>query len=107
MQDQAVGKPNVQLQNNDGVIYQDISYCGDYDNRSGDISRNTNAPTTAAESIFSGHQGHQFDLLVQRKWFIKANEGDIRESYEFEDRVGAGAFGAVYRVRDRRDGKSQ
>lgn len=46
-------------------------------------------------------------MLVQRKWFIKANEGDIREKYEFEDRVGAGAFGAVYRVRDRQDGKLQ
>jgi len=46
-------------------------------------------------------------LLVQRKWFIQAIEGDIRQRYEFEDRIGAGAFGAVYRVKDKEDGKLQ
>ena len=46
------------------------------------------------------------EKLVQRKWFIRMNQGDIRDKYDFEDRVGAGTFGLVYRVRDKQEGGS-
>jgi len=66
-----------------------------------------------AQTVHATHAGEQetleqdatpVDFLVQRKWFITAREGDIRERYEFQDRVGAGTFGSVYRVRDPLDG---
>ena len=49
---------------------------------------------------------NQIDFLVQRKWFIVAHECDIRQRYEFLERIGAGAFGSVYKVRDPLSGKA-
>ena len=45
------------------------------------------------------------DFLVQKKWLIRSIQGHIQDKYEFEDRVGTGAFGAVYRARDKEGGK--
>ena len=47
----------------------------------------------------------QLDYLVQRKWFIQAKDGEIQDKYNFQERIGSGTFGLVYRVTDPQDGK--
>ena len=102
----AIEKPHVQLINNRDNVIEPFSECGYQTNSS--LSQLQQGTTQAGESCnLSSGIKHQFspllDLLVQRKWFIKAKEGDIREHYDFEDQVGSGTFGRVYRVRDKRD----
>ena len=54
---------------------------------------------------FKTSQKANLDYLVQRKYLIRSNEGDITEKYDYEARIGDGGFGVVYRVKEKFDGK--
>ena len=73
---------------------------GTTDSEQRSTSYSSTVPLTQSNTK-ANYGNSQFDLLVQRKWFIQAREGDIRDHYEFEERIGAGTFGAVYRAKDR------
>ena len=60
---------------------------------------------TADTLLNSEQQKVNPGFLVQRRFTIQALQGDITERYDHEARIGEGAFGVVYRVRDKIDGK--
>ena len=44
-------------------------------------------------------------MKLDRSWFIKSREGNIKDTYFFEKKLGSGGYGAVYLARNKETGK--
>ena len=44
-------------------------------------------------------------IRLSKKWFIDSKIGNIKDSYHFLERLGAGGFGVVYLAEERKTGK--
>ena len=45
------------------------------------------------------------DLKLDKTWFIQSREGNIKEQYFFEKKLGSGGYGAVYLAKNKQTGK--
>ena len=44
-------------------------------------------------------------IHVGGKWFIDSIQGNIKDEYYFEKKLGSGGYGAVYLAKNKRSGK--
>jgi hypothetical protein len=44
-------------------------------------------------------------IQIERKWFIDSKQGNIKDDYYFEKKLGSGGYGAVYLAKNKRTGK--
>ena len=44
-------------------------------------------------------------IIIERKWFIDSRQGNIKDDYYFEKKLGSGGYGAVYLARHKKTGK--
>jgi len=44
------------------------------------------------------------DLKLDKTWFIQSREGNIKEQYFFEKKLGSGGYGAVYLAKNKQTG---
>ena len=44
-------------------------------------------------------------MKLDRTWFIKSREGNIKDQYFFEKKLGSGGYGAVYLAKNKQTGK--
>ena len=45
-------------------------------------------------------------IQIERKWFIDSKQGNIKDDYYFEKKLGSGGYGAVYLAKNKRTGKN-
>jgi hypothetical protein len=45
-------------------------------------------------------------IQIERKWFIDSKQGNIKDDYYFEKKLGSGGYGAVYLAKHKKTGKS-
>ena len=43
-------------------------------------------------------------IQIERKWFIDSKQGNIKDDYYFEKKLGSGGYGAVYLAKNKRTG---
>lgn len=43
---------------------------------------------------------------MDKAWFIQSRQGNIKEQYYFEKKLGSGGYGAVYLAKNKLTGKS-
>ena len=43
-------------------------------------------------------------MKLDRSWFIQSREGNIKDQYFFEKKLGSGGYGAVYLARNKQTG---
>ena len=46
-------------------------------------------------------------MKLDRTWFIKSREGNIKDQYFFEKKLGSGGYGAVYLAKNKQTGKEE
>jgi hypothetical protein len=44
-------------------------------------------------------------IQIERKWFIDSKQGNIKDDYYFEKKLGSGGYGAVYLAKNKKTGK--
>ena len=44
-------------------------------------------------------------IRIQGSWFIDSKEGNIKDTYYFEKKLGSGGYGAVYLAKHKKTGK--
>ena len=44
-------------------------------------------------------------IQVERQWFIDSRQGNIKDEYYFEKKLGSGGYGAVYLAKHKKTGK--
>ena len=37
-------------------------------------------------------------IIIKKQWFVSSREGNIKEEYSFEKKLGEGGYGAVYQA---------
>lgn len=45
-------------------------------------------------------------ISIEREWFIYSKQGNIKDEYYFEKKLGSGGYGAVYLAKHKKTGKS-
>ena len=45
------------------------------------------------------------EIKYDKAWFIQSREGNIKEQYFFEKKLGSGGYGAVYLAKNKQTGK--
>jgi len=45
-------------------------------------------------------------ISIEREWFIDSKQGNIKDEYYFEKKLGSGGYGAVYLAKHKKTGKS-
>lgn len=45
-------------------------------------------------------------ITIERQWFIDSRQGNIKDDYFFEKKLGSGGYGAVYLAKHKKTGKS-
>jgi hypothetical protein len=43
--------------------------------------------------------------IVRREWFINSRQGNIKDEYYFEKKLGSGGYGAVYLAKNKKSGR--
>ena len=43
-------------------------------------------------------------LSIERSWFIDSKQGNIKDDYYFEKKLGSGGYGAVYLAKSKKSG---
>ncbi len=43
-------------------------------------------------------------ITIERKWFIDSRQGNIKDDYYFEKKLGSGGYGAVYLAKHKKNG---
>ena len=43
-------------------------------------------------------------LRIDRQWFIDSKQGNIKDDYFFEKKLGSGGYGAVYLAKNKKSG---
>ena len=43
-------------------------------------------------------------IQIERKWFIDSYQGNIKDDYYFEKKLGSGGYGAVYLAKNKKTG---
>lgn len=43
-------------------------------------------------------------IQIERKWFIDSKQGNIKDDYYFEKKLGSGGYGAVYLAKNKKTG---
>ena len=46
-------------------------------------------------------------ITIERQWFIDSRQGNIKDDYYFEKKLGSGGYGAVYLAKHKKTGKGQ
>ena len=44
-------------------------------------------------------------IQIERAWFIDSKQGNIKDDYYFEKKLGSGGYGAVYLAKSKKGGK--
>lgn len=44
-------------------------------------------------------------IQIERQWFIDSRQGNIKDEYYFEKKLGSGGYGAVYLAKQKKTGK--
>ena len=44
-------------------------------------------------------------IQIERQWFIDSRQGNIKDEYYFEKKLGSGGYGAVYLAKHKKTGK--
>ena len=44
-------------------------------------------------------------ITIERQWFIDSRQGNIKDEYYFEKKLGSGGYGAVYLAKHKKTGK--
>jgi|LauGreDrversion4_2_1035121.scaffolds.fasta_scaffold213515_1 hypothetical protein len=44
-------------------------------------------------------------ISIEREWFIDSKQGNIKDEYYFEKKLGSGGYGAVYLAKHKKTGK--
>lgn len=44
-------------------------------------------------------------IYFDKQWFIDSREGNIKDEYYFEKKLGSGGYGAVYLAKHKKTGK--
>ncbi len=44
-------------------------------------------------------------ITIERQWFIDSRQGNIKDDYYFEKKLGSGGYGAVYLAKHKKTGK--
>lgn len=44
-------------------------------------------------------------MRIEREWFISSKQGNIKEDYFFEKKLGSGGYGAVYLAKHKKSGR--
>lgn len=47
----------------------------------------------------------QISIQIERQWFIDSRQGNIKDEYYFEKKLGSGGYGAVYLAKHKKTGK--
>ena len=43
-------------------------------------------------------------IQIERTWFIESKQGNIKDDYYFEKKLGSGGYGAVYLAKSKKSG---
>ena len=43
-------------------------------------------------------------IQIERQWFIDSRQGNIKDEYYFEKKLGSGGYGAVYLAKQKKTG---
>ena len=43
-------------------------------------------------------------ITIERQWFIDSRQGNIKDTYYFEKKLGSGGYGAVYLAKHKKTG---
>ncbi len=43
-------------------------------------------------------------ISIERQWFIDSHQGNIKDTYYFEKKLGSGGYGAVYLAKNKKTG---
>jgi calcium-dependent protein kinase len=43
-------------------------------------------------------------ITIERQWFIDSRQGNIKDEYYFEKKLGSGGYGAVYLAKHKKTG---
>lgn len=46
-------------------------------------------------------------IQIERQWFIDSKQGNIKDDYYFEKKLGSGGYGAVYLAKHKKTGRLQ
>ena len=46
-------------------------------------------------------------ITIERQWFIDSRQGNIKDDYYFEKKLGSGGYGAVYLAKHKKTGKER
>jgi hypothetical protein len=46
---------------------------------------------------------HGFTIQMDKKWFIDSRQGNIKDDYYFEKKLGSGGYGAVYLAKHKKN----
>ena len=46
-------------------------------------------------------------ITIERQWFIDSRQGNIKDDYYFEKKLGSGGYGAVYLAKHKKTGKGR
>jgi hypothetical protein len=44
-------------------------------------------------------------IQIERQWFIDSKQGNIKDDYYFEKKLGSGGYGAVYLAKHKKTGR--
>lgn len=44
-------------------------------------------------------------IQIERQWFIDSRQGNIKDEYYFEKKLGSGGYGAVYLAKHKKTGR--
>jgi len=44
-------------------------------------------------------------ITIERQWFIDSRQGNIKDDYYFEKKLGSGGYGAVYLAKHKKTGR--
>ncbi len=50
-------------------------------------------------------RGKTGPITIERQWFIDSRQGNIKDDYYFEKKLGSGGYGAVYLAKHKKTGK--
>lgn len=46
----------------------------------------------------------KLNIQIERQWFIDSRQGNIKDEYYFEKKLGSGGYGAVYLAKHKKTG---